>query len=647
MEKHEKNFTNLSEKDVGITEFLNTKNSGFSCVLKHRYSDFIVNEIDINGKIVWLKDSTNNIINNNINNINNENLSEDSISNLLSTTFKPFLKTDEDHNKFFKFITNYIHKIHVVNDKISLNYIEDKSTRKIFHEKIRLHFPFLESETITNPETKKQEINILYVSNKNYYKRRKIFPDNKKNILYFSLMKKNIDTVAAISYLSKMLHRSNKTLKFCGNKDKRGITTQKISAFNTLPNEIEKIINSKNWNKNISIGNYEFNEKELKLGMLKGNQFCVVLRFVDKNIEKNFNEIVNEINKNGFINYFGMQRFGVSHVPTNQIGKFVIKKNFKMAFLNILNTDSVNNALKQIGKENIFDLFEDENHMNFINDIMKIIPKFTIEFKLLSNYKKSGKNSFQSSFSSLNKQLQVLYPHAYQSYIWNLCVSERIKKYGKKLIVGDIVKKHDSLYKEINQEEVAEIDNDDDNDNNNNNNEKNNNNENDNNINNINEESNKIFNDNFEYITESNISSYDFCDLVIPIVGYQVHYPKNDIKNFIEDLLKKDEITLNDFKYNNNKNFNSPGYFRKVVEKPLKNITYEFLHHDEADEDLQNPFYNIEEHPHPKGNKFTSIRILFQLPQSTYATMLFREISKNSSAGNFQANLSKNFKEKK
>ena len=627
--KQEKNFTNLSENDFGITEFLNTK-KGFSCVLKHRYSDFIVNEIDINGKIVWLKDSNNNTITNNNN--NNENLTEESISNLLSTTFKPFLKTEEDHNKLFKFLINYIHKIHIINDKITLNYIEDKNIRKNFHEKIRLHFPFLESETTLNSSTKKQEINIFYISNKNYYKRRKIFPDNKKNILYFSLMKKNIETVTAISYLSKMLHRSNKTLKFCGNKDKRGITTQKVSAFNTLPNEIEKVVNSKNWNKNILIGNYEFNEKELKLGMLKGNQFSVVLRFVDKNIESDFKEIVNEINKNGFINYFGMQRFGVSNVSTNEIGKFVIKKNFKMAVLNILNTDCVKDALKQIKKENIFDLFDDENHMNFVNDIIKIIPNYSIEFKLLNNYKKSGKNSFQSSFNSLNKQLQVLYPHAYQSYIWNLCVSERIKKYGKKLIIGDIVKKHDSLYKEINQEDDE---NNEENDN------ENNLNDNENNLN----ENEKFFNDNFEYINESNITKYEFCDLVIPIVGYQVHYPKNDIKNFIEELLKKDEITLNDFKYNNNnKNFNSPGYFRKVIEKPLNNITYEFLHHDEADEDLQNPFYNIEEHPHPKGNKFTSIRIIFQLPQSTYATMLFREISKNSSAGNFQANLSKNIK---
>ena len=30
--------------------------------------------------------------------------------------------------------------------------------------------------------------------------------------------------------------------------------------------------------------------------------------------------------KNGFINYFGMQRFGTTFVPTHEIGKFIIMK---------------------------------------------------------------------------------------------------------------------------------------------------------------------------------------------------------------------------------------------------------------------------------------------------------------------------------
>ena len=144
-----------------------------------------------------------------------------------------------------------------------------------------------------------------------------------------------------------------------------------------------------------------------------------------------------------------MQRFGVGNVSTHIIGKYVIKKLWKEAFTKILTTDSMIDAMKQVGlgtsdvQKEIFDIEDKNRQMTIITDILKILPKFTNENKLLFNYKKIGKNSYQSAFKSLSKQLQVLYPHSYQSYIWNMTVSYRISKYGRKLIIGDIVKKHE------------------------------------------------------------------------------------------------------------------------------------------------------------------------------------------------------------
>ena len=44
------------EADVGINAFMNPELEGFDAILKHRFSDFNVNEIDLEGKIVKLTD---------------------------------------------------------------------------------------------------------------------------------------------------------------------------------------------------------------------------------------------------------------------------------------------------------------------------------------------------------------------------------------------------------------------------------------------------------------------------------------------------------------------------------------------------------------------------------------------------------------
>ena len=636
-------FNNTKEEEVGITEFMCPENPGFKCVLKHRYSDFIVNEIDVNGNVVWLKESNENINTNVISSEKkegedkNEELNEEKVDEIIKNIFSEFLN-EKEKESLNKLITNYIYKQHQINDSIEVNFIEDKDKRRKLHESIREHFPFLDSSTIENKEIKEKKIKITYMTKQNMFKRRKVFPDKNKNILLFSLLKRNMDTIGAIEYISRLLHRTHKTIKFAGNKDKRGITTQRLSSFNTLPNEIISLTKNKRWNKNLEISNFSFSDKELRLGLLKGNQFCVCFRFVEglKNIKSDLDLITKSINEKGFINYFGMQRFGVGNISTHIIGKYIIKKKWKEAFASIISTDNMFDAMKQIGlgkdvEKEIFDIEDKTKQMTIITDILKILPKFTNESKLLSNYKKCGKNSYQSSFKSLSKQLQVLYPHSYQSYIWNMTVSYRISKYGRKLIIGDIVKKHESLYQEKNQEEDCDIPEEED--------------KNENSEKQI-EKMDKIFTDNFDYITEENINKYNFDDLVIPIVGYEIYYPKNDIKNYIEDLLKKDDLSFKDFEYQA-VNFNSTGYFRKVIEKPLNVVSYEIIKHDDPDIDLQTPYYNVEPHPKVSGDKYTSIRFVFQLPQSTYATMLFRELTKSSSSGSYQAGLSKNIKESK
>jgi tRNA pseudouridine13 synthase len=702
------NFNKLREEDVGISEYLNSRSLGFNCVLKHRYSDFLVNEIDMDGNVVWMKipvtqekATKDKLIEGDV--------SREEIDVLIDNNFGKtnIISNKDDLEKLKNFLFNYFNLSSDINenkfeDVLFIEFIEEKNNRKSFHEKIRELFPFLDTETLNEGQIfktrgggpnqskkrdKKDERkddsssykkNSEYVSDKkqivlfvnknqnNFYKRRKNFPENKK-WLHLVMLKRNYDTVQAVGYIARILHRSSKTIKFAGNKDKRGITAQKISIFSTLPEEITNLTKQKFWDKRIELGNFEFKQDELRLGLLKGNQFSVVFRFldIDRNtykipnldnfIEKEISESIYSLKEKGFINYFGMQRFGVSTIPTHKIGISVIKKQWKEAIINILNTQLTADALRQIGLLRTTNIIPTDNfniiansleQPEKINDLLKILPRYSMEYKILSCLKKTGKNAYFSCFKGINRQLQVLYPHAYQSFIWNKTVSERIHKHGLNLLVGDIVKKK---FTELKDELEVIVDTDDivNGDENENDIDKN---ENEEDIQSTaitkenDDKLDKVFENNYEYITEENIQNYSYDDLYLPMVGYLVKYPKNDTFDIISKYLQEDGINFEDFAYQN-VNFNSTGYFRKVFEKP-KELKHEIVYHDDPDEDLQNEFYNVEPHPTPKceNKKYVSLRLQFQLSQCTYATMLFRELTKMSSATYHQANLSKNIK---
>jgi len=147
-----------------------------------------------------------------------------------------------------------------------------------------------------------------------------------------------------------------------------------------------------------------------------------------------------------------------------------------------------------------------------------------------------------------------------------------------------------------------------------------------------------IFDENYEYITNDNIGKYTIYDIVMPVIGYRVKFPNNEMKSLILGLLEKDGLSLDHFK-NSSLFYYAVGYYRKILER-TSNVKHDILKFDNQDEDLQEANYNIKSHPSPNGSKFKALRIQFALPQATYATMLFRELTKQSSAVNFQSKLS-------
>jgi len=108
------------------------------------------------------------------------------------------------------------------------------------------------------------------------------------------------DTLQAVSLISRHLRISPKRIGYCGTKDKKAITTQLISFFKIEPSQ---------------------SGDGLRLGDLSGNRFKIVIREVDEQNNEIIESGIDSLKRNGFINYFGLQRFGTcTEAPTHLIG---------------------------------------------------------------------------------------------------------------------------------------------------------------------------------------------------------------------------------------------------------------------------------------------------------------------------------------
>ena len=108
-------------------------------------------------------------------------------------------------------------------------------------------------------------------------------------------------------------------------------------------------------------------------------------------------------NQNVFINYFGIQSFWNSIVPTHIIGLQVLKKQWKDVMLNVLNFQ-LEESRKKLNLSN----HEDVLDMKYIDKVIDSNPhKNIMEKKILICIKKSNYSYF-NAFNVINIQLMIV-----------------------------------------------------------------------------------------------------------------------------------------------------------------------------------------------------------------------------------------------
>jgi len=245
-------------------------------------------------------------------------------------------------------------------------------------------------------------------------------------------------------------------------------------------------------------------------GDLAGNKFEMVLRNMDKT-EEEVKPILERFRQEGFVNYFGMQRFGTTGVGTHHVGKALIKSDWSSATEMILKPrPNEGNYVLRRARSVWWETRDAERAYQILFEGRK---QWTIEGKLLHGMTKLHKNDEVGALNSIPRQTRQMYVHAYQSYVWNCVVSRRLKEYGSKVLEGDLVKTGEDV----------------------------------------------------EVVT-GDVSGVDICQVVLPLPGHKVRYPDNVVRTWYEELLKEDDLAPDSFE-NSVKSYSLPGDYRCFVVK--------------------------------------------------------------------------------
>ncbi|XP_035817050.1 pseudouridylate synthase 7 homolog isoform X2 [Zea mays] len=520
----------LAEPDVGISRFASSI-PGFRGALKQRYSDFIVHEVACDGALVRLTSFDLPDIEESGDNAEDGDSDATADPSRALESFR-LLCGEADYHALRGFLERVSEGGDGYLSPIILSADADKAHRSEVHEFIKRNFKFLNTDTVEHNDGIQKCIRVRLGSgprcgrgrnrrgmdtsgwrdDKPFDSRGSTFwPYHLGKFLRFHLYKENKDTHEALGVIGKLAGVQPRSFGFAGTKDKRAVTTQQVTVFKVHASRLAAL-NSKLTG--IRVGDFSYVKEGLALGRLRGNHFAITLRNVIAESADDINAAVNGLSKNGFINYYGLQRFGSGSVPTHFVGAALLRGEWRHAVSLILGT---------------------RVHYKWHVDVdaaLRGMPRhLTVERAILQRLKNYPGNYLQA-LMAIPKALRLMYVHSYQSYLWNHAASMRVEKYGiSQVVEGDLVYKTGSSLGEAITTDTFDDD--------------------DSHVNSPEMEMS------CETLTEEMIQSvkvvdsedllkavYSFEDVVLPLPGSETLFPGNEVTMIYHEIAKKDGISL-------------------------------------------------------------------------------------------------------
>ncbi|KAK4575047.1 multisubstrate pseudouridine synthase 7 [Recurvomyces mirabilis] len=564
---------------------------------------------------------------------------------------------------------------------IKSHLIPDKSDRTEAHKVIRIVFQLkLQTETL------QEEPGVIAIKvaptkgaagargehnqNGNHAKGKVGWNELGGEYLHFTLHKENKDTMEALGFIGSQLKIPAKNFEFAGTKDRRGVTVQKVAVFRVRAERIASLNRlARGWR----IGGFEYKKHGLGLGDLTGNEFGLTLRDLrvpgDEGLDvaarlelakTSVGEAAESFKSKGFLNYYGLQRFGSLSTGTHITGLKILQGDLGGAIDSILTyqpdllPENVENSADK-NKIPIDDITRADGIRRWReknitpSELRDLIPRrFSAESSimqyLMKKDRRSGKmiqeQDWQGALMTIQRGLRLMYVHAYQSLVWNMAAGKRWEHYGGKVVEGDlvIVGEKGEEEKSVGKDEV--------------------------------DESGEPIvrphgddagpaKDTYTRARplskeEAESGKFDIFDVVLPQPGFDVLYPRNEVGEYYKEFMGSQAGGGLD-PYNMRrawKDASLSGGYRKVMARPLKGVTWDIVPYASIEEQLLETDLDklrkagevdgsaqaggsaimedaVVGNGHGGAEKDKLALVMrFQLGSSQYATMALRELTK-------------------
>ena len=533
----------------------------------------------------------------------------------------------------------------------------ERSTRATFHAEIRRIFSSrIDSFTDTDGVLKFAPAKTLKSAGKGAQNRRAMvsWAERGGEYLHFSIYKENRDTMEVISHLCRSLKMNAKSFQFAGTKDKRAVTVQRSSVYRM---DAGRLASQNQYLRGSALGDFQYQKQGLQLGDLEGNEFHLTLRdccFVGdqertskervEHARQTMSLAIHDLREMGFLNFYGLQRFGTFSTTTDTVGLRLLRGDFKGAVDAILHygPDAISGPdTSEAGQKVGFDdraraeaiqLFQTTNKA--FPALEKMPRKFSAESNLIRHLSKN-KNDYAGALATIPRNLRLMYVHAYQSLVWNHAVVERFKLHAEKLMEGDLVLVNEHRDKVENRsaaDDVVDADGEA-----------------------ImipsGEDSAVTADDRFERARaltaeEASSGKYSIFDVVLPLPGYDVLYPPNEMTDFYKSFMASEKGGgLDPFDMRRKqKDYSLSGSYRKMLARIGPEFEVDVRAYEEADQqfvqtDLERvrrredgnegvSKATVEASERAEEGSRLAVILKFQLGSSQYATMALRELSK-------------------